>query len=322
LIRLIQQLQTYILINMKKILILSTNSFVGKNIKQYLENKFIVFCLNRKDVDFRNQELLQIHIKEINPDIVINCSGVVGSSTRNKNLHDFDILNDNIILNSNILNSCRNLNIKKIILFSSYRVFGDDIHENYDENDIQKSDIKYNIGYLTSKKILDLQIKLFINEYKIDIVCLLMTNIFGYYDDFSINGRIVPSMISNIKQHTADNSDLVIKYNKEICVNLIFVNDISKIVELCILKENINGNIIVFNKNGIITLEGLTNIISNFFNYKKKIVFNKDIDIMKPNIMKPNIMKPNITKFNHFFENFEFTELEQAIKITCDSINL
>jgi len=307
---------------MKKILILSTNSFVGKNIKQYLENKFIVFCLNRKDVDFRNQELLQIHIKEINPDIVINCSGVVGSSTRNKNLHDFDILNDNIILNSNILNSCRNLNIKKIILFSSYRVFGDDIHENYDENDIQKSDIKYNIGYLTSKKILDLQIKLFINEYKIDIVCLLMTNIFGYYDDFSINGRIVPSMISNIKQHTADNSDLVIKYNKEICVNLIFVNDISKIVELCILKENINGNIIVFNKNGIITLEGLKNIISNFFNYKKKIVFNKDIDIMKPNIMKPNIMKPNITKFNHFFENFEFTELEQAIKITCDSINL
>ena len=302
---------------MKKILILSTNSFIGKNIKQYLENKFTIFCLNRKDVDFKNQELLQLYITEIDPDIVINCSGVVGSSTKNQKLHDFDILNENIILNSNILNSCRNLNIKKIILFSSYRLFGDDIHENYDENDIQKSDIKYNIGYLTSKKILDLQIKLFVTEYKIEIVCLLMTNIFGCYDDFSINGRIVPSMISNIKQHTTDNSDLIINSNKHICVNLIFVDDISKIVELCISKENINGNIIVFNKNGIITLERLTNMISDLFNYKKNITFNNDTILNDT-----NIMKPNITKFNQFFENFEFTELQKAIKITCDSIKL
>jgi GDP-L-fucose synthase len=302
---------------MKKILILSTNSFIGKNIKQYLENKFTIFCLNRKDVDFKNQELLQLYITEIDPDIVINCSGVVGSSTKNQKLHDFDILNENIILNSNILNSCRNLNIKKIILFSSYRLFGDDIHENYDENDIQKSDIKYNVGYLTSKKILDLQIKLFMTEYKIDIVCLLMTNIFGCYDDFSINGRIVPSMISNIKKHTTDNSDLIINSNKQIHVNLIFVDDISKIVELCILKENIHGNIIVFNKNGIITLERLTNMISDLFNYKKNITFNNDTKINDT-----NIMKPNITKFNQFFENFEFTELEKAIKITCDSIKL
>jgi len=299
----------------KKILILASTGFIGKNIKKYLENKYTIFSLNRKDVDFKNQELLELHVREINPEIVINCSGVVGSSVKNKKCHDFDILNENIILNSNILNACKKLNVKKIILFSSYRLFGENIHENYDENDIQKCDIKYNIGYLTSKKILDTQINLFMREYKIDITCLLMTNIFGCNDDFSINGRIVPSIIANIKQHVHNNSDIIINANKNTLVNLVYVDDISKIVELCILQENISGSILVFNKNGTIMLEKLTNIIASIFNYKKNIIFTDDTCIVNN-----NIMKPNLGKFNYFFENFRFTELEKALKITCDSL--
>lgn len=301
----------------KKILILASTSFIGKNIKKYLEKKYTIFCVDRKQVDFRNQELLKQTIQEINPEIVINCCGIVGSSIKNKNLNDYDILNENIILNVNILDSCKNLNIKKIIVFSSYRLFGDNIHENYDETNIQQSNINYNIGYLTSKKVLDSQIKLFMNDYKIDIVCLLMTNVFGCYDDFSINGRIVPSMIANIKEHLDNNSDMVVHSNKNTLVNLVFVDDISKIVELCIVSENIVGNIIVFNKNGTITLDNLTNKIAKLFNYKNNILFKND------NILhESNIMKPNLNIFNHFFNNFEFTELEKSLKITTEFINL
>ena len=297
----------------KKILILASTSFIGKNIKKYLEKKNTIFCIDRKDVDFKNQQLLKIAIEEINPEIVVNCCGIVGSSVKNKNFNDFDILNENIILNANILNSCKNLNIKKIIMFSSYRLFGDNIHENYDENDVQSCNIKYNIGYLTSKKVLDSQIKLFIDSYKIDIVCLLMTNIFGCYDDFSINSRIVPSMFANVKQHNDNNSEMVLNSNKNTLVNLVFVDDISKLVELSILSENIRGNIIIFNKNGIVTLDELTNKISNLLNYKKKIIFKNNTILNET-----NIMKPNLNVFDHFFENFEFTELDKSLKITTD----
>jgi nucleoside-diphosphate-sugar epimerase len=300
----------------KKILILASTSFIGRNVINYLENKkYIVFSLNRKDVDFKNEELLKSNIEKINPDIIINCCGIVGSSIKNTKLNDYDVLNDNIILNMNVLNSCRSLNIKKIILFSSYRLFGDDINKDYDENQIETSKVNYNIGYLTSKKILNTQIKLFIKEYKIDIVCLLMTNIFGYQDDFSINGRIVPSMISNIKYHKNKNTDIVIKSNKNTLVNLVFVDDISRIVEICILKENIIGNIIVFNKDGIITLENLTKKISECFDYKNNIIFeNNNI------IYKSNIMKPKLDRFNYFFEDFEFSDLDQSLKKTIHSI--
>jgi nucleoside-diphosphate-sugar epimerase len=303
----------------KKILILSSTGFIGKNIQEYFENKYCVFSINRKDVDFKNENLLKKEITKINPEIIINCCGIVGSSVKNKNMYDYDILNENIILNTNILNSCKNLNIKKIIVFSSYRLFGDNIHENYDENDVQTSDVNYNIGYLTSKKVLDTQINLFMKDYKIDITCLIMTNIYGCYDDFSLNGRIVPSMISKIKKNLDNNSDMIIYSNKNTLVNLIFVEDISKIVEICILKENIKGNILIFNKNGVISLDKLTKQISKLLNYKNKIFFEMN-DEMNDEKNVNNIMNPNLNKFYELFENFVFTDIEKGLKITIDSI--
>jgi len=301
-----------------KILILASTSFIGINIKKYLEKKYNVFCLHRQLVDFKDQTLLQDKIKNINPNIVINCCGIVGSSIKNDKLNDFDLLNENIILNINILNACKKLNITKIIMFSSYRLFGDDIHENYNENDIQLSSIKYNKGYLTAKKILDTQIELFMKEYKINIVCLIMTNIFGCYDDFSINSRIVPSMIANIKKHNDENADMTISSNKNILVNLVFVEDISRIIELCILSENVQGNILIFNKQGTITLENLTIQISKILNYQKKITFINDVASHNNN----NIMKPNLSKFYTLFEDFKFTDLKTSLEKTIDFINL
>jgi len=300
----------------KKILILASTSFIGKNIKKYFEKKYTVYSIDRKDVDFKNELSLKNAIKEIDPEIVINCCGIVGSSVKNKSLYDYDILNENIILNANILNSCKNLNIKKIIVFSSYRLFGDNIHENYNENDIQTSNFNYNIGYLMSKKVLDTQIKLFMNDYKIDVVCLLLTNIYGCYDDFSMNGRIVPSMLSNIKKNMENEFDTVINSNKNTLVNLIFVDDISKIVEISILKENIRGNIIVFNKNGIITLDNLTHKIAKILDYKKQILFKEDRQLIES-----NIMKPDLSTFNDFFNHFEFTDLEKGLEITTNFLS-
>jgi nucleoside-diphosphate-sugar epimerase len=300
----------------KKILILASTSFIGKNIKKYFEKKFTnIYYLNREKVDFKNQLLLESYIKDIDPEIVVNCCGIVGSSVKNNQFSNFDILNENIILNTNILNSCKNKNIKKIILFSSYRLFGDDIHENYNEENIEYSKIDYNIGYLTSKKILDTQIKLFMNDYKINIVCLLLTNIFGDFDDFTINSRIVPSIINKINKAKIENKDTIINSNKNILVNLIFVEDISKIVEKCIFIENIIGNVIVFNKNGIYTLEMLTNLVSKLLNCNKNILFEKS-DLL----IKNNIMKPDLNKFNHFFENFVFTDIEKGLKMTIDNL--
>jgi nucleoside-diphosphate-sugar epimerase len=114
-----------------------------------------------------------------------------------------------------------------------------------------------------------------------------------------------------------NNSDMIVNSNKNTLVNLVFVDDISKIIEVCILKENIKGTIIVFNKEGILTLNDLTNKIANLFNYKKNIFFKND-NILNEN----NIMKPNLSVFNNFFKEFKFTEIDKGLKTTTDFVKM
>ena len=87
-----------------KILIIGSNGFFGKNIKKLLQTKACEFIyLDRKNVDVSDKIRLNQTFQEINPDVVIHCCGIIGSSHSNKEKNQLDILNTNILLNMNIL---------------------------------------------------------------------------------------------------------------------------------------------------------------------------------------------------------------------------
>ena len=126
---------------------------------------------------------------------------------------------------------------------------------------------------------------------------------------------IIPSLIMKSMISRNENNDIIIDSNKDVLINLVYVNDISKIIERCIHNTDIQGNLLVFNKNGIYNLEKIINIINNYIENKNKIIFNNE------NLKKTNIMKPKLNKFEKYFCDFEFTEIEKSLKTTIDNIN-
>jgi nucleoside-diphosphate-sugar epimerase len=299
-----------------KILILGSNGFFGKNLKKSLRNDiYEYFYLERKYIDILNKEQLQQLFISFNPNIVINCCGMIGSSKSNTELFQYDILNTNLQLNINILNCCKENDVKKIILFSSYRIFPVDI-PNIDNEDSLFKNIDFNInennsGYLLSKKIMNLQIELLKKISNINVICLILPNIFGSYDDFSINGRIVSSIIYKIYLANNNDCDVHINSNEQIEVNLIYINDIIRLIDKCIQDEHIIGNIIILNKNNTIRLYELCSIIKNIMGFKKNIYFNNN----EPYI-ENNIMNVSLHQFHTYFPTFQFTELFSSLKET------
>lgn len=302
-----------------KILILGANGFLGKNLKNLLKNEnYDFYYAERKDIDISDKQQLLNLFMRFSPDVVINCCGTVGSSESNKQKDQFDIFISNLILNTNILDCCKLFKIKKLILFSTYRLFPEDIPKNYNETNLVNTDLaKNNIGYLLSKQIMDQQTKLLkkINN-DMNIITLILPNIFGINDTFSINSRIVPAIITKINIANTNNTNVFINSHKYTKVNIIYVNDIVNIINKCIETDNITGNIIIFNKKNIFTLSELSSHIKGLTNFKNEIVFTNDIE---PN--DNNLMFPNISKFDNFFTDFVFTELNVSLENTINFFN-
>lgn len=304
----------------KKIVILGSSGFLGTNLHFYFTKEtihFIFYC-EKKNVNILNEKELNDYIESINPDIIINCCGVIGSSEMNKHIEEDTIFHNNIILNMNILNCCKKYNIPSLITFSTYRLFGDNITEKYNENDVHSDyNITHNAGYLLSKKILDLQIQLFKKKNVTSVVCFILPNIFGNYDTFVPNGRIVSALISKIHSAKQQNTDLYLDTNSNNKVNLIYAEDVFNIINEYIDStedtiKNTKEIILVFNKNGIVTLKQLAEYIKLHIQFNKEIIFSKNEKV------NDSIMNPDISLFESVFKNYVFYDIKEKLKETID----
>lgn len=306
-----------------KIIILGSNGFLGKNLKNLFKNEndsknIKLIFVNKKELDVSNKLILDSFFNENKPDIVINCCGVVGSSEMNKNNDQLHIFNENTILNINILDCCKVHNVKKIIMFSTYRIINNKCNvESYDESNFHQyfhfNEQYNNIGYLLSKHVLDMQIKILQKDSKIIVTSLILPNIFGINDNFCNDGKIIPSLLFKFKDAIIKNTNIYIKCNENNKVNLIYIDDLVNIIKECCINKNINGNMIVFNLNGTMAIKDLTDIIKSITNFKNKIIFENSLD----NIDSKMII-PNINKFNSFFPKFVFTEIHYSLSQTIN----
>jgi nucleoside-diphosphate-sugar epimerase len=283
------------------------------------------YYLERDDVDFLEKEKLYYFFDLYKPDIVIHCGGIVGSSQLNSYMDQLDIFNKNVLLNGNVLECCNAFHVKKLLLFSTYRIFDENIKSNYCEDDVTKHFdfelINGNNGYLLSKYVMDYQVKLLNkvphgslhaveSHHVVKIVCLILPNIFGSYDHFCIGGRIVPCLITRI--HGEEQVIIDSFPQKTFC--LIDVQDIIRIIDKCTEENDIEGNILILNKEAILTLEELSQTIKKIMKSATDIQFTK----FQREYTEKNIMFPNLTKFETLFPDFEFTPLGKSLQNTVD----
>tara|TARA_B100000795_G_C22687078_1_gene394093 strand:- start:229 stop:774 length:546 start_codon:yes stop_codon:yes gene_type:complete len=106
---------------MKRVLIFGSNSTLAKKIKLFLKNNYLVTEVAKKNINFSNKNSAsQIHkvLSKVNPDIVINFAGVLGS---NNDMYR-DVYDVNFLPNWEIIKFYINNKIKKkvkIILIGS-----------------------------------------------------------------------------------------------------------------------------------------------------------------------------------------------------------
>lgn len=222
--------------------------------REYLNSKAEFF-----ECDILSQNINSI-FEKVKPDIVIHHAAQisVGKSCKNP-IKD---ANTNIVGSINILESCKNNNVKKIIYPASAAIFGEPKYFPIDE----KHPLNMLSPYGVSKHTVEHYLEVYYHLYGINYNSLRYSNVYGPRQDSTGEGGVVSIFCENMIKGITP----TIYGDGNQTRDFVYVKDVVEANKLCIISKN-NG---IYNvcTNTQTSVNELYKLIKNEINYNGEVI--------------------------------------------------
>tara|TARA_Y100001972_G_scaffold102031_1_gene127294 strand:+ start:4898 stop:5803 length:906 start_codon:yes stop_codon:yes gene_type:complete len=268
--------------------------------------------ISSKDVDLKDLHEINAAFKVLKPTHVIHCAGRVGGLGGNLNAKG-EYYYDNIMINTNVIEACRTSGVEKLICFLSTCVFPDKAEYPLTEDKIHLGEPhSSNFGYAYAKRMADIQIRAYREQYGLNYMSVIPTNIYGPNDNFDIeNGHVLPSLIHKCYLAKKNNTDLEVWGSGKPLREFLYSKDVAKICQLLLEKYDGNEPIILTSSKEY-SIKQIVNLITKLMDFKGNVKFLPD----KPD---GQYRKPaDNSKLLSIIPDFEFTPLEEGLKETIN----
>src|SRR3990167_3317773 len=184
----------------KLILVTGSKGLVGsaiKDISKEYENKFEFYFSARENKfdDLTSYEETDSLFREVCPWGVLHCAGRIGGIQRNLN-SPAQQYTDNIMINTNVIDCAYKIGVEKLIAFSSVCAFPAKLDILQEDKLHDGEPFPAHRSYAYSKRMVDIQLEAYKQQYGFNGCSLIPVNIFGPNDNYNFeNGHIVPSLI-------------------------------------------------------------------------------------------------------------------------------
>jgi GDP-L-fucose synthase len=287
---------------MNKLLVTGSNGLVGSVINADIKVG--------KEYDLRNIEVTNQMFLKHKPTHVIHCAGKVGGLGANMN-YKGEFFYDNIMINTNVIESARKNNVERLISFLSTCIFPNDIDYPLTEKKIHLGEPNFtNYPYAYAKRMSDIQIRAYREQYGIKYSSVIPTNIYGPNDKFSLEqGHVIPMLIHKLYLSLINKTDFVVWGSGKPLREFIFSKDVAKLAEWAIYNYD-ESEPIIFSTSEEISIRDLVDLLVKEFNFKGKVIFDSD----KPDgqLRKPS----DNSKLLSYLPDFKFTPIEEGLKET------
>jgi len=289
-----------------KILVTGGHGLVGS---EFISEQY--FKPTSKDYDLRKREdTNRLMIKQFNS--VIHCAAKVGGVGGNMN-HKGEFFYDNIMMNTNVIEGARLTGVKNLVSFLSTCVFPDQVEYPLTESKIHLGPPHFsNDAYAYAKRMSDIQIRSYNEQYGLNYKSVIPCNIYGPNDNYDIvNGHVLPSLIHKCYLARENNTPLTIWGSGKPLREFIFSKDVAKLTEWVLYNYNENEPIILSTSEEISIMD-IVDIIVELMNFKGDVIF----DSSKPDgqFRKPS----NNSKIKNYLPDFKFTPLYDGLKETIE----
>lgn len=182
------------------ILITGGTGLVGKALLIELKEQGYsnVIALGSKDCDLRNLSSVKSLMQRIKPDFVFHLAARVhglGGNTKYKS----DILVDNVLINTNVIEESRVVGVKKIVAMGSGCVYPElkGEEELFEEQMWLGPPHASEDSYAHAKRLMCAQLDAAREQYGLSSSFVISGNLYGPHDNFnSEDGHVIPSLIA------------------------------------------------------------------------------------------------------------------------------
>tara|TARA_Y100000034_G_scaffold133341_1_gene198542 strand:+ start:558 stop:1466 length:909 start_codon:yes stop_codon:yes gene_type:complete len=288
---------------MIKRLITGGSGLVGSNIEAEIK-------LGSIDGDLRDWSQVKNIFEKYRPTHVVHAAARVGGVGGNMKAKG-EFFYDNIMINTNVLEACRIYNVKKVVSFLSTCIFPESIEYPLTEKKIHLGAPHWsNYGYAYSKRMLDVQTEVYRDQYKVDFVSVIPTNIYGLNDNFNLDsGHVIPSLIHKCYLAKTNNTDFNVWGSGTPLREFIYSKDIGRLTNWA-LENYDESEPIIFSTSQEISIKDLVGLIVTIIGFEGDVVWQSD----KPDgqFRKPSSNK----KLMSYVPDFKFTPIEVGLKET------
>jgi GDP-L-fucose synthase len=245
-------------------------------------------------------------------DSIIHCAAKVGGVGGNMNFKG-EYFYNNIMMNTNIIESARLNDVKNLVVFLSTCVFPNDVTYPLTESKIHMGPPHFsNDAYAYAKRMADVQIRSYKEQYGLNYTSVIPTNIYGPKDNYNIeNGHVIPSLIHKCYLARENKTDFKIWGTGKPLREFIFSKDVAKLTEW-VLENYEESEPIILSTSDEISIKEIVDVITELMNYRGNVVWDKD----KPDgqYRKPS----DNTKIKKYLPDFKFTPLYEGLKETIE----
>ena len=184
-----------------KVFIAGHNGMLGSSILRKLKKKGYkrIITRGRKILDLRNQESVIKFLRNKKPDAVIIAAANVGGIKANIQ-YPANFISDNLQIQTNLISSSHDCNVKKLILFGSSCIYPKHLKKPIKESEIMTGVLEEtNESYAMAKIAGIKMIEAFNKQYNRNYICLMPCNLFGPNDNYDLqNSHFLPALIKKI----------------------------------------------------------------------------------------------------------------------------
>ncbi len=292
-------------INERRIFVAGHNGMVGSAICRHLskDKNNTLILKNRKEFDLINQnDVREFFLNQKIDEVYIAAAKVGGIYANNK--YPVDFLYNNLMIQSNIINSAFASGVKKLLFLGSSCIYPKHSNQPIKETELlngklEKTNEAYAIAKISGIKLCESYNRQYGNTHDIDYRCLMPTNLYGPGDNYhDLNSHVIPSLLRRFYLAKLKNQSSVVVWGSgKPRREFLYVDDLA---DAAIFFMNLDKKLLSTNNYSMshinvgfgkdISIKEVAFLIAKIVGYNGDIIFDKT----KPDGMQQKLLDSSI----------------------------